>query len=72
MGFSMTVKMEVSYKLTDGQGNTPLWTRSIQSTYTARYGEAYDARERIRLASEGAARENIAQAIEAISALDLR
>jgi hypothetical protein len=72
MGFSMTVRMEVSYKLIDTQTNSPLWTRSIQSEYTARAGEAFDARERVRFASEGAARENIAQAIEAISALNLR
>ena len=69
-GFSMTVKMEVSYTLTDTQSNKTVWSKEIQSEHTAKAGEAFAGATRLRLANEGAARENIQQAIAAMSAVD--
>jgi len=70
-GFSMTVKMEVSYTLTDTQSGTTVWTKNIPSEHTAKAGEAFAGVERLRLANEGAAKDNIRQAIEEIAALNL-
>jgi hypothetical protein len=71
LGFSMTVKMEVSYTLTDTQSATTVWTKNIASEHTAKVGEAFAGVERLRLADEGAAKDNIHQAIDAIAALNL-
>lgn len=70
-GFSITVKMEVSYALTDTQSSKAVWSKSIESEYTAKTGEAFAGIKRLRLANEGAARENIRQAIAAMAALTL-
>ncbi len=71
MGFSMTVTMEVNYTLTKIDTGEAVWTKDISSTHTAKAGEAFAGVERLRLANEGAARENIRQMIEAVSALQL-
>ena len=71
MGFSMTVKMEVSYTLKDVQSGTAVWTKNIQSEYTAKASAAFAGVERLRLANEGAARENIRQAVMELEALTL-
>jgi len=71
IGFSLTVKMEVSYTLVDAQSGTTVWTKDIASEYTAKSGEAFAAVKRLRLANEGAARANIEQAIAAMAALTL-
>jgi hypothetical protein len=70
-GFSMTVTMEVNYTLTDVKSGKSVWTKDVSSTYTAKAGDAFAGTERLRLANEGAARENIRQMIEAVSALQL-
>jgi hypothetical protein len=71
IGFSLTVKMEVNYTLADTQSGTTVWTKDIASEYTAKTGEAFAAVKRLRLANEGAARENIQQAIAAMAAVTL-
>jgi len=71
MGFSMKVSMEVSYTLTDTQTNKVVWTQNVESTHTAGAGEAFAGTTRLRLANEGAARDNISKAIEKISGLKL-
>ena len=71
LGFSVTVRMEVSYSLTDTQSSKSVWSKSISSEYTARTSEAFAGVKRLRLANEGAARENIQQAIAAMAALTL-
>jgi uncharacterized lipoprotein YajG len=63
MGFSMTVKMEVTYTLKDTQSNATVWTKDINSEYTAKPSAAFAGVERLRLANEGAARENIRLAL---------
>ena len=71
MGFSLTVKMEVSYTLVDAASGKTVWSKNIASEYTAKTGEAFAAVKRLRLANEGAARNNISQAISEMSALQL-
>jgi hypothetical protein len=70
-GFSMTVKMEVSYTLVDTQTNKSVWSQNVSSTYTAGAGDAFAGVTRLRLANEGAARDNISQVLQAISALKI-
>jgi hypothetical protein len=71
MGFSMTVKMEVSYTLVDTQSGMTVWTKNIASEHTAHPSEAFAGVERLRLANEGAAKANIQQLITEIAALPL-
>lgn len=56
-GISMTVKMEVSYAVKKGGAVT--WRKNINSSYTAPATAAFVGAERLRKATEGAARENI-------------
>jgi len=70
-GFSFTVKMEVSYALKDTKSDSTVWVKDINSEYTATAGQAFAGVERLRLANEGAARENIRQALTEMAALKL-
>jgi len=71
MGFSMTVKMEVSYTLLDSQSGKTVWSKNIASEHTAKPSEAFAGVTRLRLANEGAAKANIQQAITEISTIQL-
>jgi hypothetical protein len=71
MGFSMTVKMEVSYTLVDTQSGKTVWAKNVASEHTAKAGEAFAGVKRLQLANEGAAKANIEQAITDISAVGL-
>ncbi|MEI7908127.1 MAG: hypothetical protein WCK77_00695 [Verrucomicrobiota bacterium] len=64
-GFSMRVNMEVSYLLR--RGGTTVWQKSIKSTYEASVGDAFAGPTRVRKATEGAARENIAELIRQLN-----
>jgi hypothetical protein len=64
VGISMTVQMEASYVLK--KGGSTVWTKSVKSSYTAPIGEALVGAVRVRKATEGAARENIAQLIRSL------
>lgn len=70
-GFSLTVKMETEYNLIDTGSNQSVWRKNILSEYTAGGGESFVAATRLRLANEGAARQNIQKMIEEVSALKL-
>jgi hypothetical protein len=71
MGFSMTVTMEVSYTLVDSQAKKTIWEQSITSEHTASAGEAFAGVTRLRLATEGAARQNIESLIRELAKLNL-
>ena len=71
MGLSMTVKMEVSYTLTDTQSGKTVWSKNVASEHTAKMGDAFAGVARLRMANEGAAKANIQQAITEISAMQL-
>lgn len=70
-GFSMTVTLEMNWTLTQADPDQVIWQRGIATTYTAKTGEAFAGVKRLRLATEGAARMNIQEALAAISSLDL-
>jgi hypothetical protein len=71
MGFSMTVKMEVSYTLVDTKSGKTVWAKNIASEHTAKPSEAFAGVTRLRLANEGAAKDNIQQALTEISTIQL-
>ncbi len=64
VGISMRVNMEVSYAVR--RSGSSIWRKSIKSTYNAPLGEAFVGAVRVRKATEGAARENIASLIKAL------
>jgi hypothetical protein len=64
IGISMRVNMEVSYALK--RGTATVWRKTIKSTYSAPMGEAFVGAVRVRKATEGAARENITNLIQAL------
>lgn len=70
-GFSFTVKMEAGWTLRRASGGAPVWQESIRSEFTATTSDAFAAVTRLRLATEGAARENISQGLAKISRLNL-
>jgi hypothetical protein len=70
-GFAMTVSMEVNYTLARTAPQGVIWQKAISSSYTAAVSEAFVGVTRLRIANEGAARNNIDQAMEEISKLQL-
>lgn len=70
-GLSFTVKMEAGWTLQRASGGAPVWQESIRSEFTATTRDAFAAVTRLRMATEGAARVNIAQGLAKISRLNL-
>jgi hypothetical protein len=71
MGMSMTVKMEAGWTLKRADGGATVWQETISSQHTTGAGEAFAGVERVRMATEGAARSNIATGLAKISQLNL-
>lgn len=70
-GLSFTVKMEAGWTLQRADNSTVVWQESIKSEHTATFSDAFAAVTRLRLATEGAARDNIAKGLSKISQLKL-
>lgn len=70
-GFTFTVKMEAGWTLRRASGGAVVWQQAIISEYTATTSDSFAAVTRLRLATEGAARNNIAQGLARISRLSL-
>lgn len=70
-GLTYTVKMEAGWTLQHADNGTVVWQESIKSEHTATFSDAVVAVTRLRLATEGAARNNIAQGLTKISQLKL-
>lgn len=70
-GFSMTATVEANWTLTNLDNNAVVWRKAVVSSYTAKTGEAFAGVTRLRLATEGAARNNIQDALAQIGALTL-
>lgn len=68
-GFSFTVQMEMGWTLS--RAGSVVWKKSIKSEGTAGAGDAFAGTTRLRMATEAAARNNIASGLEQISALSL-
>jgi uncharacterized lipoprotein YajG len=69
MGFSMTATIETNWTLTRQSDQLVIWRKAITTSHTAKAGEAFVGVTRLRLATEGAARDNIQDAITQISSI---
>ena len=67
-----TVKLEALWTLRRPKRAAPVWQATIRSEHTTAASEAFGAVTRIKLATEGAARENIAAGLAQVSQLDLQ
>ncbi len=72
VGFGMTVGLEIYWTLTPKGATKPIWEKSIQSSGTKGVGDAFVGVTRLRMATEEAAKNNIAEAMTAIGALELK
>jgi hypothetical protein len=70
-GASFNVKMEAGWTLRRADTGATVWQESIRSEHTATMGDAMAAVTRLRLATEGAARNNIANGLQRMSQLNL-
>ena len=66
-GFNMTVTIETAWKLTNLKDGSTVLSENLINSYTATVGDAFAGVTRLRVASEGAARENIRDALKKIS-----
>lgn len=71
MGASLTVTMVAAWKVTDTTSGRAVFNESITTPYTAKMSESLIAIRRLRLANEGAARENIKEGIRRLSGANL-
>ncbi len=71
IGFSFTVNMEAAWRLIERASGKVVWEQVINSTATATTGDAFAAVTRLRLATEGAAKANIEQAVITMGGLAL-
>ena len=70
-GASFTVDMEAGWSLVKASDKSVVMRKSITSSYTASMGDSLVGVTRLRLAVEGAARNNIKQGLEGIAAMNL-
>lgn len=70
-GASFTVTIETTWRLTHRSDQKLVWQKAIITPFTATMGDAFVGVTRLRLANEGAARENIKDAITQMGALTL-
>jgi hypothetical protein len=63
-GANMTVTSAVNYELVDAVAARPLTGETVQTPYTAKWNDAFVGVTRLRLANEGAIRENIKEYLE--------
>ena len=68
-GLDMSVSATVHYTVTERATKQTVYAQSITSTYTAKFGDSLLGVERLKLANEGAMRENIKEFIKRIYAL---
>jgi hypothetical protein len=71
MGFSFTVSMEMGWTLTRADNGTVVWRESIKSEHTTSTSEVFVGVTRLKMATEGAARKNVALGLQKLSALSL-
>ena len=71
VGFSLTVKSKVHWRLVDAKTSREIWQETIDRDFTAGVGDAFVAVRRLQLANEGAIRENIKAGLQEIGQLSL-
>lgn len=70
-GLDMKVDLETGWTLVKTSDKSVVMQKLIRNSYTATPSDAFVGMTRLRLAVEGAARENIAQGLKAIAELNL-
>lgn len=70
-GLSFTVGVEMGWTLTRADNGAKVWQEAIKSEHTVSTGEAFVAVTRLKLATEGAIRNNVKQGLVKLSALSL-
>lgn len=70
-GFNMEVHLVTSWSLTDLKTQKMIWRDLISSDYIAKLGEAFTGWKRMRIATEGAMRNNIRRGLEELSRIHL-
>ncbi|MET0963152.1 MAG: hypothetical protein ABWY05_10095 [Noviherbaspirillum sp.] len=70
-GMAMTVKLEAGWTLKRASDSKIVWQEAIWSEHTSTPGEAFAGVTRVRLATEGAVKNNIAEALSKIATLPL-
>jgi hypothetical protein len=68
IGLDMTVTLKAHYVLTPADGGPSKFDQTIETPYTAKLGDSFLGYERLRLATEGAVRENITALIKQLLA----
>lgn len=68
-GFSMTAEMETAWSLVRSSDQKTVLQKAVMTNFTAGVSDAFAGVTRLRMAVEGATRENIAQGIRALSAV---
>ena len=69
-GFSMTAGMEARWTLSRTDTGSLVWSDTIHSSYTVSAISSRKAVTRMKLATEGAAKENIRQGMDRISRIE--
>ena len=70
-GMNFTVKMEAGWTLKNVATGQVVWQEAIKSQHTATTSDAFVGTTRLRMANEGAAKNNIKQGLAKISRLNL-
>jgi hypothetical protein len=71
MGLDFNIYMKTKWELIDTKKKVSVWSDTFETTYKAKVSQALIAGERVRIASEGSARENIREGIKRLSLLKL-
>lgn len=71
-GLNMTVKAELAWTLTRLSDNKIVWSQALNSSATKGMGDELSGASRLRAAVEAAVQENIKQALQIISELELQ
>lgn len=69
MGASMTVTASVQYAVVERRSGKTVYERTITLPYTAAWNASFLGSERLRLANEGAVRENLQKLVQDLAAL---
>jgi hypothetical protein len=71
-GFDLEVRSRVRYRLADAASGAVVFDREVPASYTAPFSSSFYAVERLRLANEGAVKENIRLFLAALIAEEAR
>lgn len=69
LGIDMTVTATINYSLTDKSTGAETHKTTVVTPYTAKFGDALIGMERLKMANEGAIRQNLTQLIETLYGL---